>query len=695
MSGASPRFEVGLAMAGAISAGAYSSGVIDFLFQALDAWEREKRDNPAGVPDHAVVVKVITGASAGSITGALAATALATGIRPTSYPADPDPLPGDRSQPYRYVLPALYTAWVKRPDMASDDGNDLLATSDLKSGRQVFSLLDSSLLDWIGREALTIPDEQQPGSEFAPARGRERIPYLADPLHLYMTVSNLRGVPYQISFRGASHGYGMLSHGDRVHYLLDGLGAQPAESSFARDDPGITLDIKSLPKRGHELPETWLQYLQAALASSAFPLGLAPRRLQCTTTDYNHRMWPFYVDLTNAVKAEETIMPEWPKPWFQPPARDYAFVNVDGGLINNEPFELARFALIDAGRMANKRDAFDADRAVIMVDPFPENPAFESDENETGLGLTSVPARLFSALKNQARFKPEELALAINESVYSRFLIAPQRADESGKNVPEGFAIATGLLGGFGGFLDRRLRAFDYQLGRRNCQRFLRNVFGLDPSNPLFADWRDRAGANGEKLSDDRRFWYLNDRNEKRLCIIPLVGDASKEIALPAWPRLSMERVQVIVERAIKRASELVPRLIAGETTSRLLRLVLRAGWSIFGPQRARDYLRLKIQQDLIRRDQHADFHFVDDEERAVFSALSDPAFDYRTLGGLQRSTGLSTQDVQSILGRYPDRLYVARGQAPEGTDGYTLAGRRPGWMARTAGPVLQPPTFG
>jgi hypothetical protein len=32
-------YEIGLAMAGAISAGAYSAGVVDFLFQALHEWE--------------------------------------------------------------------------------------------------------------------------------------------------------------------------------------------------------------------------------------------------------------------------------------------------------------------------------------------------------------------------------------------------------------------------------------------------------------------------------------------------------------------------------------------------------------------------------------------------------------------------------------------------------------------------------
>ena len=74
-------FEIGLAMAGAISAGAYSAGVIDFLFQALDAWEKAKREAPDTVPNHSVCLRAAAGASAGSITAALAVVTVAGGLQ--------------------------------------------------------------------------------------------------------------------------------------------------------------------------------------------------------------------------------------------------------------------------------------------------------------------------------------------------------------------------------------------------------------------------------------------------------------------------------------------------------------------------------------------------------------------------------------------------------------------------------------
>ena len=71
------EFQIGLTMSGAISAGAYTAGVLDFLIEALDAWE-DARNGPDAdtVPGHRVGIKVMSGASAGAITAAICAIAL-------------------------------------------------------------------------------------------------------------------------------------------------------------------------------------------------------------------------------------------------------------------------------------------------------------------------------------------------------------------------------------------------------------------------------------------------------------------------------------------------------------------------------------------------------------------------------------------------------------------------------------------
>jgi predicted acylesterase/phospholipase RssA len=67
-------FYVGLCLAGAVSAGAYTAGVMDYLIEALEAWE--KRRGEEDVPTHRVVIPVIGGSSAGGMTAIIAARAL-------------------------------------------------------------------------------------------------------------------------------------------------------------------------------------------------------------------------------------------------------------------------------------------------------------------------------------------------------------------------------------------------------------------------------------------------------------------------------------------------------------------------------------------------------------------------------------------------------------------------------------------
>src|SRR5262245_1960975 len=106
-------FEIGLVMAGAISAGAYTAGVIDFLIQALDEWEKAKEQarkdiaegKPTDCPMHEVRIKVLAGASAGGMTAGLAAGLL--GMKFESVTALPP-----AGQALRPTNNNLYRSWV-------------------------------------------------------------------------------------------------------------------------------------------------------------------------------------------------------------------------------------------------------------------------------------------------------------------------------------------------------------------------------------------------------------------------------------------------------------------------------------------------------------------------------------------------------------------------------------------------------
>ncbi|MGK9168237.1 patatin-like phospholipase family protein [Inquilinus limosus] len=666
---AKPIFEIGLALAGAISAGAYSAGVLDFLFQALDRWEQAKKTQPDDVPNHSVCIKVVAGASAGAITGALGMAALAGGLRPPAGPGQ---------RPVAYTLPALHDAWVVMPDLASPTGGaDLLSISDLQNQTQpISSILNSAILRDIADRALRLPAG-------TPAVGN--LPYIGAPLHMYLMVSNMRGVPYTVTFKGqANQGHGMLSHGDRLHYILDGLGAGTAPNNWCAADPAITLGIKTLPSGAAAMPNGWRDYAEAALASAAFPIGLASREIDSDADSYNGRQWPALQGVQGA-----SIKPSWPASWNVGPGYHFRYLTIDGGLIDNEPFEYAHQGLLPNNATANPRAGNTAVRAVVMIDPFPEPPALGPEAAALDGSLRNVAMSLFPVLKNQARFKLRELVLALDETVYSRWLIAPRRGDD-GK--VERYAIATGLLGGFGGFADQSFRDHDYQLGRRNCQKFLRDVFTVGAQNPIMQTWSPTALGNPA-------FSSLGAAGPE-YCIIPLVGDAAEPISLPPWPQIPQTRLATLERRIAERASMLVPGVIRRQIKTPHIRLALRTLWSLKGASQLADFIHWTVLSDLVRRDQIVMPWSLTDDERQVYAELAAPKYDYRTIAGLVVSTGLTDAAVAGALvglaAKQKGLIWQGKVRDRDGEkNGYALSERRPGWFSRNAPWVFGEPSVG
>ncbi len=644
-------FQIGLALAGAISAGAYTAGVLDFLFQALDEWEKARGNR--GVPDHSVRLKVVAGASAGAITGALGAVALARGIQPEKFTAEEESnsyrTANARYQTLRCILPALYKTWVTRPRMVAEDGGiDFLSDEDLKDSgdpkrASVVSLLNAKLLDDIKDQAL-----RDGGGEQSAARPPYR--YIADPLHVYMTVSNLRGIPFKVGFGNST--YGMQTHGDRVHYTITGLGdSNGLDCDWIKADKSLALSIARLPNGGSDpaVPSDWDQYGTCALASSAFPIGLASRRIEVPLDQYDGRQYPIPIPYGVSIK------PNFPSS----AASNFAFLNVDGGLINNNPFDYAQYALM-GGATTKKSEGKAADCAVVMVAPFPEAPAF-LPEGQPGPELLNIIRVLFPTLINQARFRASELGSALTSEDYSRFLIAPHRK-LPGDAVEQRYTIACGLLGGFGGFLDEKFRAHDFQLGRRNCQAFLRSTFGLPKENPVAAAMKDQAEL---RMPDDEE----NDLPE-RYPIIPLVGSANDEVPLPNWPRIGQPELDEILRRIASRFKAVGPLLIRAQTASPLLRSIAGIGLRL-GRRRLLDYIRLVILSDLVRRDQIAGWELspemlqwlketwgkgkyeqrkTAEDIRQVLAELASPAFSFRTATGIAAKIHLDPRFVAEAL---------------------------------------------
>jgi hypothetical protein len=706
--GATPDFEIGLALAGAISAGAYTAGVIDFLFQAFEEWEKARGRDAATVPGHRVGLQVIAGASAGAITGALGAVALARGMQPTPFTQqevqNSHRSPDVSYQTIRCLFPSLYDTWVTYPRMVDPNGGiDFLSGEDLKqtgdgANAPVSSLLNAKLLDEIKKRAL-LPGEGKP-TRIPP------YPYVAEKLHVYMTVSNLRGIPYTVAFGNST--YGMQTHGDRVHYVVSGIGDwAKVQSPWVLRDKNVPLSIATLAQVGAaEVPIEWDQYGTVALASSAFPVGLAPRMIATPLEQYFDRTYPMQIAGTFKIN------PRFPDTW-RPP--EFAFLNVDGGLINNNPFDYAQYALM-GDETAQRPGGADSDSAVIMVAPFPEPPAFLPDGQPVP-ELVNVVRALFPALINQARFKATELAPALDPDDHSRFLIAPHRK-LPGDSKEQPYTIACGLLGGFGGFLDEKFRAHDFQLGRRNCQAFLRGAFGVPDGNPIGAAMKKMPGSGRFHIDAD-----AETTQPEKYTVIPLVGDADSEVPLPFWLRMTERDFDTLMTR-IKGRLDLVARpLVAAQTQRRLLRVIAYVGLLV-GQSRVLDYVRLAVLSDLVRRDQIEGWALPptiasslqqnwpdqnDNDIRTVLAELANPAYDYRTVLGLALKTHLRPEFVTALLDRLQqvaaDRPFLVwQAGTSEGRQLFTLASRKPkgfgGWFwslpgARQFGNWLQAPSIG
>jgi hypothetical protein len=675
MSSEDRTFEITLAMAGAISAGAYSGGVIDFLFEAIDEWYKLRQEAPNDYPSHNVSINAISGASAGAITGALAVASLRFGI-----PARHEP----RESFSGYTLQSMYDAWVVNIDMLKTPSNGgLLSTSDLRPGRDVTSLLNSDVLEQIGVAAFS----------YAPQGGRLRaLPYVSHELHLYLMLSNLRGVPYEVAFgdKATGGGYGMLNHGDRAHFIVNGLGSARQASSWAKGDPaGAILDVTTLPSETAEASSsivgTWNVCLQSSLASSAFPIGLSPRPLFIDHTDFAGRKWPF------PHLASHPLVPDFPVGYHGDLGilPRYAFTCVDGGLINNEPFEYAHYSLLDQNSAHNDSTAGGADRAVVMVDPFPELPEFNVRGDEQKRDIISVLVGMFSSLKDQSRFKPSELAAALDEDWYSRYLVGPRRyvKETSFPGQPEGIrlvdnAIACGLLGGFGGFLSRQFRDFDYQLGRYNCQRFLRESFVLDKANDIVKDWSDNAANNAS-------FRPTTDDTSQR-CIIPLVGRCAPPLTLLDWPRIDDAALNPIIDGIKQRANALFPQFRAG-LRGRLARLATGVIWTLGVKSYLLDYVEWVFKSDLVKRDQYKAYGFNSVAERIAIAALAHPKYDYCSTDYIAELVGVNSQAVGRML-----EPHKASGMATynEKLDAWALTARKPSlWEGLRNRISIGPPT--
>lgn len=508
-------FKIGLCMAGAISAGAYTAGVMDYLIEALEEWDKHKKKGVENTPSHNVEISVIGGASAGGMTGIITAAALNDPIIPIKRLEDAK----------KMIQNKLYDSWVNL--VADDMVTELLNTEDIdKSG--VVSALNSSFIDKIASKAVKVVNG-------VPLK-RD---YFSADLKIFVTLSNLNGMSYNVSFNSYSpslNNYIITAHNDYACFKL-------ANSQKDYNNDGW-IPLNFYKKLNTEIAKN------AAMATGAFPVGLKARELKRDCQYLNDLSW--FDHITKDAKQPFPLIP-------------YSTINIDGGLINNEPFENVRNVL--SKNNEQETDHNKIENTILMIDPFPS----EQTEFKGTTSLFSIIKNTIGTMTDQSRIKPSSLIDALDDNHYGQFLIAPVR-----ENIVGSKAIACGSLDGFGGFISKEFRIHDFFLGRANCEKFLRDHFTIpaNTKNPIF--------KNGySQISDITKFTSENGE----LQIIPLFNRPSKDYYMPTfsngstWPTVSTDNLMSYKCLLRKRIQKI---LFKASNYSILQRVLLWLGAQLF-----------------------------------------------------------------------------------------------------------------
>jgi len=135
-------------------------------------------------------------------------------------------------------------------------------------------------------------------------------------------MTNVRGVSYPLYADAALTLEEYTAYyGDKLRFEVVPAGAIPAAQT-----------AKPLPIDGS--PGTWPLLKEAAKATGAFPIFLAPRKLPRDLSDYAYPPWDPLCSPTPSVRLPSDLSPAPPPVW--------ETLNIDGGVTDNDPFQLAQ-----------------------------------------------------------------------------------------------------------------------------------------------------------------------------------------------------------------------------------------------------------------------------------------------------------------------------------------------------------------
>lgn len=226
----SSRPHITLNSSGGIALGAFMAGV--FFEIVKEALKEEK-----------LVIDIITGASAGAMTGAIASYYLLQGKQ--ALPAFDQPRGN-----------ALYEAWVTKADMEKIDSIEVMPIEEFKifnKDRDSFGLLSGEAIKEISELIRTFPNSSQSNGQLRPDR-------IEKPLALLMTVTNLQGF--------------LLKNPNEDENTKSISSAEIRQFFFY---PGLEKDLDtSDSEKNSEFSNIWNKVIVSSRMSGAFPVAFPP-----------------------------------------------------------------------------------------------------------------------------------------------------------------------------------------------------------------------------------------------------------------------------------------------------------------------------------------------------------------------------------------------------------------------------------
>ena len=456
------RYPITICMAGAVSAGAYSAGAMSVLLEAIRLWESSNlNDNLSDtlVPKHRIILKGMTGASAGSVQAALSSLDLFAASDSQNLGRE---------------------AWTSITLEKLFDGSDIDDKTIIKS------VLNTQALKKVTTD---IVSEHSWGGTWPE--------FIHKNYELRLSVTNLRGVPYNLELpKNNKTAFGMSQHNEYLRYrFID-----------KTDPPQNPNEQYFLVEVGDRSKSDLTDLTTGALASSAFPLAFEPVKISRPTFGnldiHESKDWlrPISANVSKGCTTVDYQTKKYSPSWNDSYGKKDTIYAVDGGVTNNEPL-LEAFKLLSSddnitgwGNLLEKdkitKDGKIEGGRVLFIDPFPNS--LDKDIKEDTLRIDKQAGALKSALIGHARFSEP---LLVSERLRNRVGLVypsnPLRTPKGNENKAEDdkvLSLKSGALGGFAGFLKKDFLEHDYELGRLNMMRFLRYHFTVPIDHPLVKD---------------------------------------------------------------------------------------------------------------------------------------------------------------------------------------------------------------